>query len=49
VEAAPRGCPPDFDFLPDLDTFCRDWLGRPLPDEVEYKDLTLGAVGDWSQ
>ena len=30
VEAVPRGCPPDFDFLPDLDTFYEDWLGRPV-------------------
>lgn len=48
VEAVPRGCPPDFDFLPDLDTFYRDWLGRPLPDTVEYKDLTLEKVAEWS-
>ena len=40
----PRGCPPDFEFLPDLDTFYRDWLGRPLPDEVEFADKTLDAV-----
>jgi enoyl-CoA hydratase len=48
VEAVPRGCPPDFDFLPDLDTFYRDWLGRPLPDRVEFEDLTPAAVGEWS-
>jgi len=49
VEAVPRGCPPDFDFLPDLDTFYRKWLKRPLPDEAEYKDLTLEAVSRWSE
>jgi acetone carboxylase gamma subunit len=49
VEAVPRGCPPDFDFLPDLDTFYREWLGRPLPDTVEYKDLTLDKIGQWSK
>ncbi|SRR5690606_4923214 len=32
VEAAPPGFPIVFDFLPDLETFYRDWLGRPLPD-----------------
>ena len=48
VEAVPRGCPPDFDFLPDLDTFYEDWLGRPLPDRAEYKDLTLAAVSEWT-
>jgi len=47
VEAVPRGCPPDFEFLPDLDTFYRDWLGTPLPDEQEYADKTLDAVRDW--
>jgi acetone carboxylase gamma subunit len=48
VEAVPRGCPPDFDFLPDLDTFYKEWLGRPLPDSVENRDLTLDEVGKWS-
>ncbi len=47
VEAVPRGCPPDFELLPDLDTFYRDWLGRPLPDEVEFADKTLEAVRNW--
>lgn len=47
VEAVPRGCPPDFEFLPDLDTFYREWLGRPLPDEVEFTDRTLDTVRGW--
>jgi len=47
VEAVPRGCPPDFEFLPDLDTFYREWLGRPLPDEVEFADKTLDVVRKW--
>jgi acetone carboxylase gamma subunit len=49
VEAVPRGCPPDFDFLPDLDTFYRDWLGHPLPEEQEFKDKTLEVVREWSK
>ena len=49
VEAVPRGCPPDFEFLPDLDTFYREWLGRPLPDEVEYRDLTLDRIAEWTR
>ena len=49
VEAVPRGCPPDFDFLPDLDTFYREWLGRPLPDTAENRDLTLDKIGEWSK
>ncbi len=47
VEAVPRGCPPDFEFLPDLDTFYRDWLGRPLPDEKDYEDKTLETIRQW--
>ena len=47
VEAVPRGCPPDFEFLPDLDTFYRDWLGRPLPDVQEYEDRTLETLASW--
>ncbi len=31
VEAVPPGYPIVFDFLPDLETFYRDWLGRELP------------------
>lgn len=49
VEAVPRGCPPDFDFLPDLDTFYRDWLGRPLPDEQEFVDKTAETIRGWSK
>jgi acetone carboxylase gamma subunit len=48
VEAVPRGTPPDFEFLPDLDTFYRDWLGRQLPGEVPFEDRTLDAVRGWS-
>ncbi len=48
VEAVPRGCQPDFDFLPDLDTFYDQWLGRPLPHTDEHKDLTLEAVSAWA-
>jgi len=48
VEALPRGAPPDFEFLPDLDTFYRDWLGRPLADEKEFADQTLDVIREWS-
>ena len=47
VEAVPRGTPPDFDFLPDLDTFYSEWLGRPLPDKKEFVDKTLDVVRTW--
>jgi acetone carboxylase gamma subunit len=49
VEAVPRGCPPDFDFLPDLDTFYREWLGRPLPDTADNRDRTLDKIREWSK
>ena len=48
VEAVPRGAPPDFEFLPDLDTFYREWLGRPLPDQKEFADKTLDTIQEWS-
>ena len=48
VEAVPRGCPADLEFLPDLDTFYRDWLGRPLPNEKEFADKTLDVIRQWS-
>ena len=47
VEAVPRGTPPDFEFLPDLDTYYRDWLGKPLPDKVPFEDKTLDAMRAW--
>lgn len=49
VEALPRGCPSDFEFLPDLDTFYREWLGRPLPDQVEFVDKTLDRIREWTR
>ncbi|MBB5223176.1 acetone carboxylase gamma subunit [Amaricoccus macauensis] len=30
VEAVPPGYPPVHDFKPDIDTFYRDWLGKPF-------------------
>lgn len=48
VEAVPRGAPPDFELLPDLDTFYKEWLGRPLEDEQEFTDKTLETIGEWS-
>jgi len=47
VEAVPRGCPPDFEFLPDLDTFYAKWIGRPLADRKEFADKTLDVVSGW--
>lgn len=32
VETAPAGYPTVFNFLPDIDTFYKSWLGRNPPD-----------------
>jgi len=40
VETVPFGYPVVFDFLPDLDSFYEQWLGDPLPNKNEFKDLT---------
>lgn len=48
VEAVPRGCPPDFEFLPDLDAFYGEWLDRPLSNPKEFADKTLDVVREWS-
>lgn len=49
VEVVPPGYPPIFEFLPDLDTFYRQWLGRPLDDEADdwFEDRTAAAVAAW--
>jgi len=49
VEAVPRGAPPDFEFLPDLDTFYREWLLKPLPEQVEFADKTPDTVRGWAK
>ncbi|MEX2706347.1 MAG: acetone carboxylase subunit gamma [Candidatus Freyarchaeota archaeon] len=35
VEAVPPFYPPIFDFLPDIDAFYKEWLGRDPPDATE--------------
>jgi acetone carboxylase, gamma subunit len=40
VETVPAGYPIVMDFLPDLDSFYKEWLGKPLPQEKEFKDLS---------
>lgn len=47
VETVPFGYPVVFDFLPDLDSFYRDWLNRPLGSEVEFKDLSQEVIDTW--
>lgn len=47
VESLPRGHPILFDFLPDIDIFYEDWLGRPLSTKKEFKDLTYELAKRW--
>ena len=49
VDVVPFGYPAVLDFLPDLDTFYGEWLGRPLPEEKECKDLTCGLTRKWRE
>jgi hypothetical protein len=37
-----------FDFLPNIDSFYKDWLGRPLSGEDDYKDLTYSVTRTWA-
>jgi acetone carboxylase gamma subunit len=49
VEAVPVGHPIIFDALPDIDSFYREWLGRPLPDEKEFRDMTYQVTREWGR
>ena len=50
VEVALHGDPVLFEFLPDVDTFYREWLEQPLEDDGrhEYRNLTEEAVKAWA-
>ncbi len=48
VETVPFGYPIVFDFLPDLDSFYREWLDRPLRTEKEFKDLSYRVIDGWA-
>lgn len=49
TEQLPVGYPPMMEMLPDLDTFYRDWLRRPLADQRSdwFVDKTLEAPARW--
>lgn len=47
VESVPVGYPIIFDFLPDLDAFYGEWLGKPLPDKKEFKDMSSEVIKGW--
>jgi acetone carboxylase gamma subunit len=52
VEVVPHGYPFLFEMLPDLDTFYREILGKPLPGESEDKeplaDRSVGLTKTWA-
>ena len=49
VEIAPPGYPPLFEMFPDLDSFYREWLEQPLPDEHPdwFTDMTYDELSRW--
>jgi len=51
TEVFPPGYPPVFEILPDLDTFYREWLGKPLADESPdwLQDKTLELTASWAK
>lgn len=50
VEVAPTGIPTLFDWLPNLDAFYREWLGKPLEDEDKgwFEDRTAQLTSQWA-
>lgn len=49
VDSVPVGYPIIFDILPDVDAFYEEWLGRPLPDKKEFKDMTYEITENWGE
>jgi len=47
VDSAPIGYPIIFDIMPDIDGFYKEWLGKPLPEEKEFKDMTDEVIREW--
>jgi len=47
VDSVPVGCPIIFDFLPDIDTFYRDWLKKPLSNSKEFIDMSHEVTLAW--
>jgi acetone carboxylase gamma subunit len=47
VEVVPFGYPAIFDFLPDLDTFYKEWLGKPLKNKKKFEDLSYKHIASW--
>ena len=50
VEVVPPGYPVVFEMLPDLDTFYREVIGKPLPDQSAqwYEDRSTRVTASWA-
>jgi acetone carboxylase gamma subunit len=49
VESVPPGYPVTFDFLPDIDAFYAQWLGKPLGERVPAEDRSLKVTRQWAR
>ncbi len=51
VEVVPVGHPVLFEMFPDLDTFYREWLGKPLEDERAdwFEERTAELTAKWAK
>lgn len=51
VEVVPIGYPVIFEMFPDLDTFYRDWLDKPLEDEQPgwFENKTAELISRWAK
>ena len=48
VENVPPGYPVTFDFLPDIDAFYAQWVGKPLSKQVPAEDKSLKVTRRWA-
>lgn len=50
VECCPKGYPPVFELLPDLDVFYREWIEQPLEDETPnwFQDRSFIETTKWA-
>jgi acetone carboxylase gamma subunit len=48
VESVPPGYPVTFDFLPDIDAFYSQWVGKPLGEQVSAEDRSLKVTRRWA-
>ncbi len=49
VENVPPGYPVTFDFLPDIDGFYAQWLGKPLSEQVSAEDKSVKVTSQWAR